>query len=159
VKGASRHRQFQWHERFLKDPTYFVTRGAELRVIYLTQIPRSGFTQLSQDAMDARGLETFYGEVAGLSGALGPFRIPMAPPESVGSYDGPGSEDPGAQSRSPEPDWIAYVGVADVDRAAETARVLGGHVLLPPTDLPGFGRAAVLRDPQGLAFGVFTAAR
>jgi len=158
VKGASRHRQFQWHERFLKDPTYFVARGAGLRVIYLTQIPRSGFTQLSQDAMDARGVETFYREVAGLSG-LGPFRIPIAPPESVGSYDGPESEDPVAQSRSPEPDWIAYVGVADVNRAAETARVLGGNVLLPPTDLPGFGRAAVLRDPLGLAFGVFTPAR
>jgi len=57
-----------------------------------------------------------------------------------------------------EPYWMACIGVDDVDSAAEKARELGGHVLLPPTKVPGFGRAAVLRDPQGRAFGIFTPA-
>jgi uncharacterized protein len=35
------------------------------------------------------------------------------------------------------------------------ATVSGGEILLPPTDVPGMGRAAVLRDPQGAGFGVF----
>jgi predicted enzyme related to lactoylglutathione lyase len=46
--------------------------------------------------------------------------------------------------------------VEDVDAAAKMTEELGGKVLLAPTDVPGFGRAAVLRDPQGAAFGVFT---
>jgi len=48
--------------------------------------------------------------------------------------------------------------VVDVEKAVQQAQELGGKVLLPPTDVPGFGRAAVLRDPQGAAFGVFTPA-
>ena len=44
---------------------------------------------------------------------------------------------------------------SDVDAAARIAKELAGDVLLPPTDVPGMGRAAVLRDPQGAAFGVF----
>jgi predicted enzyme related to lactoylglutathione lyase len=32
------------------------------------------------------------------------------------------------------------------------------QILLPPVDGPGIGCAAVLRDPQGAAFGVFASA-
>jgi len=27
--------------------------------------------------------------------------------------------------------------------------------LVPPTDIPKFGRAAVLKDPEGAVFGIF----
>lgn len=51
--------------------------------------------------------------------------------------------------------WLGYVGVENVDQAAEKARRLGGSVRHEPTDIPGMGRFAVLADPQGAVFGVF----
>jgi predicted enzyme related to lactoylglutathione lyase len=42
-----------------------------------------------------------------------------------------------------------------VDAATERATALGGHVLLGPLDIPGSGRVAVLRDPDGATFGLF----
>ena len=50
--------------------------------------------------------------------------------------------------------WLAHMSVPDVDAAAELAKSNGGEILLKPFDLPGRGRVAVLRDPQGAAFAV-----
>jgi len=54
------------------------------------------------------------------------------------------------------PHWLIYVGTPDVDATAETARRLGGKILKSPADIPNVGRFAVLSDPQGAAFAVFT---
>lgn len=54
------------------------------------------------------------------------------------------------------PSWLIYLGTANVDATVETARQLGGSVLKAPTDIPTVGRFAVLGDPQGAAFAVFT---
>jgi uncharacterized protein len=51
--------------------------------------------------------------------------------------------------------WVSYVTVADVDEAATTATRLGGVVHVPPTDIPGVGRFAVVADPQGAVFSPF----
>jgi predicted enzyme related to lactoylglutathione lyase len=50
--------------------------------------------------------------------------------------------------------WLPLVSVADADQSERTARDAGGTVLLKPFDLGGRGRVAVLKDPQGAAFGV-----
>lgn len=47
------------------------------------------------------------------------------------------------------PHWMAYVTVADVDRACDQATELGGRVMLAGTDIPKVGRFAVLQDPGG----------
>lgn len=52
------------------------------------------------------------------------------------------------------PAWGVYVTVDDVDAAAERAVALGGKVCLPPQDIPGVGRFAVLQDPQGATINV-----
>lgn len=57
------------------------------------------------------------------------------------------------------PHWLAYVGVADVDATAEKAKSLGGSVEVPPMDIPGVGRFAVLRDPSGANLAVYTPKR
>jgi len=54
------------------------------------------------------------------------------------------------------PHWIIYVGTPDVDATVEAAEKLGGKVLKPAADIPNVGRFAVLSDPQGAAFAVFT---
>jgi hypothetical protein len=50
--------------------------------------------------------------------------------------------------------WLPYVQVANTDATAEKAKKLGGQVIVPPTDVPGVGRFAVLFDTQGAAIGI-----
>ncbi|MEU3654080.1 VOC family protein [Streptomyces sp. NPDC032161] len=50
--------------------------------------------------------------------------------------------------------WLPYFGVADVDTAAATAQGAGGELLAPPTSVREGPRTAVVRDPQGAAFGI-----
>lgn len=54
------------------------------------------------------------------------------------------------------PSWLVYLGTPDVDSTVESAQRLGGKVLKAPDDIPGIGRFAVLSDPQGATFAVFT---
>jgi len=53
------------------------------------------------------------------------------------------------------PHWLDYVGVEDVDATTRRAEELGGHVTVPPTEIPDVGRFAVLLDPQGAAFAIY----
>jgi predicted enzyme related to lactoylglutathione lyase len=50
--------------------------------------------------------------------------------------------------------WAPYVTVNDVDATARRARALGGTILIPPTDIPDFGRYSLIRDPQGAEFSI-----
>lgn len=52
--------------------------------------------------------------------------------------------------------WLTYVAVPDTDAALAQAEALGATVLQAPTDLPGMGRFAVLGDPSGAAFALWT---
>ena len=52
------------------------------------------------------------------------------------------------------PNWLPYFGVADADATVAKAILAGGKVLVPPTNIPGGGRFAVLHDPQGATFGI-----
>lgn len=46
--------------------------------------------------------------------------------------------------------WVGYVHVADVDATARAMEQAGGAICVPCTDIPGgYGRFAMLRDPQG----------
>jgi uncharacterized protein len=51
------------------------------------------------------------------------------------------------------PHWSVNFWVDDADGAADKAARLGGKVVAPPHDLPGF-REATLADPQGAVFSV-----
>ena len=48
--------------------------------------------------------------------------------------------------------WVPYIEVADVDALCEQAKALGGSVSVPPFDIPGVGRTAVVNDPAGAIF-------
>lgn len=50
------------------------------------------------------------------------------------------------------PGWFAYLGVQDTDAKAREVKEQGGQVHVPPTDIPGVGRFAVVADPQGMVF-------
>lgn len=52
--------------------------------------------------------------------------------------------------------WDPYVTVDDVDESAKSVEKLGGEVILPPTDIPNFGRFCVIQDPQGVSLNLIT---
>lgn len=105
---------------------------------------------------DPEAAGRFYADVIGWSvggfgGATisgeGDYRIFTAPDgEGVGGMmKAPGNAPPG---------WFGYISVDDVDAATEAVTQAGGSVHVPPTDLPGVGRMALLADPQGAPFYV-----
>ncbi len=60
-----------------------------------------------------------------------------------------------AKKMGAPPSWVGYVGVDDVDAIVGQIVHLGGAAHVPPTDIPGVGRFAVVADPQTATFAVF----
>ncbi|MEU0719660.1 VOC family protein [Streptomyces lavendulocolor] len=54
------------------------------------------------------------------------------------------------------PEWHPYFGVLDCDASFATATDHGATVLIPPSDIPGVGRLAMLKDPAGAVFALIT---
>lgn len=52
--------------------------------------------------------------------------------------------------------WLSYLCVGDTDAAARQVTALGGAVLREPSAIATVGRFAVVADPQGAAFALFT---
>lgn len=52
------------------------------------------------------------------------------------------------------PAWLGYIGVDDVAQSVARIAAAGGGVQMPPTDIPGVGRIAMVTDPQGVPFYV-----
>lgn len=60
------------------------------------------------------------------------------------------------QDHGARPGWLCYVHVGDVDAKAAAIEAAGGKTLMPPTDIPGVGRIAMVADPQGAPFYIMT---
>jgi uncharacterized protein len=50
--------------------------------------------------------------------------------------------------------WLTYFAVADCDATVGRVRESGGELVAGPDNVPGVGRWAMLRDPQGAVFAV-----
>lgn len=59
------------------------------------------------------------------------------------------------RSRGIPPNWMPYVEVDNVDETAGRAESLGATITAGPDEIPGTGRFAVVRDPQGAVFGIY----
>jgi predicted enzyme related to lactoylglutathione lyase len=81
------------------------------------------------------------------------YSLWMAGKTQVGGLTGLPSD--GSESSTP-PHWIVYVATPDVDATVAEAERLGGKVLKSATDIPNMGRYAVLTDPQGATFAVYS---
>lgn len=104
---------------------------------------------------DTDRAQAFYGHVVpwtiGDSGMPGlQYTILSAPDGGIGGLV---STETGAA-----PGWIGYVAVANVDETVAACERLGGSVAMPAMDIPGVGRFAVLKDPDGAAFSVMAPA-
>ena len=65
---------------------------------------------------------------------------------------------PQAQEAGVPSHWISYVAVESVDQSHQRALDLGATGCVPPTDIPGKGRFAVLTDTAGAVFALYSAA-
>jgi predicted enzyme related to lactoylglutathione lyase len=63
--------------------------------------------------------------------------------------------DPAKQMGAP-PHWMMYVGTPNVDETAIRVVQYGGRVHKQPEDIPTVGRFAVVQDPFGASFAIFT---
>ena len=52
--------------------------------------------------------------------------------------------------------WLSYIQTDNVKHTVSQAEELGGSIPKSAMDIPTVGRFAVLADPQGAAFSVFT---
>jgi predicted enzyme related to lactoylglutathione lyase len=109
---------------------------------------------------DPKGAEAFYKTVLGwrsqgASGAGGIpytlFQVGEAAP-IAGMLETPA---PAAAAGAP-PTWFGYVGVEDIDAHAAMLVKAGGTVHKPAADIPGVGRFAMVSDPHGAVFVLFT---
>lgn len=53
------------------------------------------------------------------------------------------------------PSWLGYVGVNDVDAAADRIRELGGAMHVPPKEVPNVSRFSIAVDPQMATIAIF----
>lgn len=56
--------------------------------------------------------------------------------------------------QQPQPAWIFYIGVENIDRAFTAATAGGATVLAEPMEIPGGEFSATCIDPQGAVFGL-----
>jgi len=52
-----------------------------------------------------------------------------------------------------------YLNVEQLEAAVAAAETNGGSVITPPSDVPGQGRFAAIRDPEGSEIGLWEAAQ
>lgn len=96
----------------------------------------------------------FYGSVVGWTAA--PFGETLGDGQPYFVFSAPDGEGVAGLMKLPEqmpaPAWFGYIGVDDVDAAAAKITANGGSVHMPPTDLPGVGRMAMVGDPSDAIF-------
>jgi len=102
-------------------------------------------------ADDVERAKKFYAAVAGwdyneMDGALGYWLFRTAP-EAGGAVPKRG-ESVGDAVR-------VYIDVDDLEGAVDAATANGGSVITPPSDIPGQGRFAAVRDPEGNEIGLY----
>lgn len=117
----------------------------------MSSYPSGTFCWVDLATSDTAAAKTFYTELFGWTAADLP--TDQGPPYTTLSKNGklvcalfPLSLDIDNQPR-----WQAYISVDDVDAVADIAVVLGGRVIMPPTDVMQAGRMATILDPTGAA--------
>jgi predicted enzyme related to lactoylglutathione lyase len=104
---------------------------------------------------DVAAAEEFYGGLFGWTSHV---------MEDMGGYhviQNAGRWNGGISALAPEmgdlpPQWSVSFGCEDVDRTVAEAEQAGGGVVVPGTQMGELGRFAVLTDPQGASFAVYT---
>jgi uncharacterized protein len=107
---------------------------------------------------DAKAAETFYSQLFG-------WTAKHSAPDSGMDYTefsnhgkaGAGMMSMPAEMPAHVPSyWMPYFQVADCDGTSARAKQLGGKLIMGPQDISKTGRFAIVSDPQGAVFALFT---
>jgi hypothetical protein len=110
------------------------------------------FVWFDHVSKDSRRAEAFYSELFGwkvrsVPMGEGTYEMILVGDTMIGGF--------GPQTADAPAHWSSAVSVDDVDVSTRTAAMLGGRVLLPPTDIPNVGRHAIVQDPTGAVLSLF----
>ncbi|QIL01721.1 VOC family protein [Sphingomonas sinipercae] len=118
--------------------------------------PHGSFIWYELMTSDAKAAGDFYGAVVG----GWTFGEPMPGPVDYraiqrsdgGNAGGVLQLDDSMRSKGARPAWLGYIGVDDLDAEVAAVERDGGKTMMPPWDVPGIGRLAMVADPQGAPF-------
>jgi len=123
----------------------------------MSQAP-SHFVWYELMTTDAAAAEAFYAKVIGWT--MSDAGMPGMRYTLLGAGKGPigglMALDAQACEAGARPAWSGYVAVVDVDAHAQSVVKAGGSLHHGPEDIPGVGRFAMVSDPQGAVFALFT---
>jgi predicted enzyme related to lactoylglutathione lyase len=111
------------------------------------------------DTRDAGTAQSFYARLFGWGS-----RPMIHSPTSYTIFTREGVDEAGmmplpAEHGDTPPNWLVYFLVTSCDQSVARAGALGARIMKAATDIASVGRFAVLRDPQGAVFALFTPAR
>ena len=122
--------------------------------------PDGVFNWVDLTTTDIEGAKAFYGGLFGWSYEDRPTSEGR-PDYTMFMLDGQAVA--GGNPMSPEmeamgapPVWVSYDKYDDIDAAAARAGEAGGVVFMPPMDVLDSGRMALIQDPTGAAFGIWS---
>ncbi len=106
---------------------------------------------------DLAGAQRFYAGLFGWTTAQGgpapvEYKQIHAGDEAVGGMmqiDEKWGADP------PPPHWKTYITVSDIEDMARRIPEAGGGVCVPPFEVSGIGKIAIVNDPAGAMFAIF----
>jgi predicted enzyme related to lactoylglutathione lyase len=96
----------------------------------------------------------FYGDLFGWTSSSMDFGGQPYTVVAVGASSNGGIRAP--MSPQEPPHWLVYFGIDDIDAGVAKASELGGKVLAPPMDIGEGNRIAILQDPQGAVFALYS---
>jgi hypothetical protein len=110
---------------------------------------------------DVAASKDFYAKALGwtyesmqIPGGEGTYTIALSNGKPVGGM----YQMQGPQFQGVPPHWMAYISVDDIDSRVANAVKLGAKVTMPPMNIEGVGRFAVLQDATGAHIGWITPA-
>jgi predicted enzyme related to lactoylglutathione lyase len=122
-------------------------------------MPKGRFNWYELMTTDVEAAKAFYGSVVGWTMQPFPggndYTLLNVGETGVGGIMALPKE---ARDAGAKPSWLGYIAVDDTDAAAKRVAAAGGTIHMPPGDIPGVGRFAMVADPQGAAFYLITPA-
>jgi predicted enzyme related to lactoylglutathione lyase len=117
-------------------------------------VSEGGFVWYELMSNDVAASETFNSQVVGWNAADSGMPGMRYTLFKVGERPVAGVMDMPPQAA---PGWVGHILTSDVDATVERVKQAGGNMHKPPADIPGVGRFAVVADPQGASFMLFSA--